>query len=456
MARFVRFSLDRGRPETADDMTALGNAARSLSVTLLATVCMGVLGLCSGIIVARTLPVADRGELATLIVWPSTLAVLGDLGISFALSYFIKRDGVPFNALWTIAWCAGAVWGALLALCGFLLMPQLLGLSSSTAAILAWTLASIPASLLCGYFSFCLLGSNLLWDYNIVRVAVAGSYTLGVAFFAAVKSPSVEVFGYCYVASQYLGATCAYAFCVRRWAPAIQWPTGFLRPVIGYGSKIYVSALAAQLNSRLDQLVLSSRLPFQQLGTYVVGTAFSTMLSPMFSAFAVVVLPRVSACANPRHGGIIAAGFVRTAILVGLPLVLVIEAAVPAVLPILFGERYAAAVTVARILLVTAFVQGLNAIISNSLRALGKPGAAAIAEIGGVIVISVVLFLTLDQWGAIGAAVAVLAGSVQVMVMNLIFLSRCTEVSWRRFLIFSRDDFSCGWRRVRSVWERAT
>lgn len=87
-----------------------------------------------------------------------------------------------------------------------------------------------------------------------------------------------------------------------------------------------------------------------------------------------------------------------------------------------FGAAYRSGTLPARILLIGGAVLGLNYVISNALRASGRPGAPAIAEAAGVVVTVSVLHFALHHWGILGAAVvSVLSYSVTSVVLGLIW-----------------------------------
>jgi Na+-driven multidrug efflux pump len=74
-------------------------------------------------------------------------------------------------------------------------------------------------------------------------------------------------------------------------------------------------------------------------------------------------------------------------------------------------------------------VLGLNYVISNALRASGRPGAPAIGEAAGVVVTVSVLPFALIHWGILGAAVVSgLSYSLTGLILAGLWLRRKTPI----------------------------
>jgi O-antigen/teichoic acid export membrane protein len=78
----------------------------------------------------------------------------------------------------------------------------------------------------------------------------------------------------------------------------------------------------------------------------------------------------------------------------------------PKLIQVLFGEAFLEAAKPARWLMVASLFQGTNAVAGNALRAMGRPGGPAMAELGGMILTAALLLLLLPGMGGLGAAIA--------------------------------------------------
>ena len=122
------------------------SAARAVEVlgTIVATYGTAAIGVLGGVILARTLTPADRGALATALIWPSIVAMLGELGLGSAFAYF-AGIGTDTSVIWTMSICVSAAIGGLLMVGGiatvFFLKP------AGLVAALSLGFVSIPLTL---------------------------------------------------------------------------------------------------------------------------------------------------------------------------------------------------------------------------------------------------------------------------------------------------------------------
>lgn len=399
--------------------------------TLAASAVIAVASLCSGILVARSLDPELRGVLATIILWPTMLSVFCDFGLGFAVSYFIAKDPDAGSALWTITVVFGLLVGAVVGAAGALILPQLLGLPAPYTADLRLAMWIVPASLVCGYQSMLLLGAKRIQEYNLVRTCLTVGYVAGVMALVALQSANVHTFALAYITAQISGAALATVLVLWRIRPHPVWSASLLKPLFTYGGKVYLSSVVAQTNLRLDQMIMSAVAPLAELGKYVVAVSMASIMGPLYMALAIVALPRVTHQANPYAGGLESARYVQLGALAGIPIAVLGVLGMSWLLPLLFGDQYPGAVLPAQILMVASVSQGMNLVLGNSLRGLGRPGLPAIAEGLGVIITVALLLLLLPVFGSVGAAVTSLIAYSAVMLVEMTLINRHAQLPWR-------------------------
>jgi O-antigen/teichoic acid export membrane protein len=97
--------------------------------------------------------------------------------------------------------------------------------------------------------------------------------------------------------------------------------------------------------------------------------------------------------------------------------------------PVLFGRGFMPAIPAAIILVVAASISGVNVILEEVFRGLGKPAPILWAEGVGLAVTAAVLGFLLGPLGIMGAALASLLGYAATMISLLIQLSRISSIS---------------------------
>ncbi len=398
-------------------------SAGGLPVTLLSTLLTAALGAVSSIALARTLGPAERGELATVLLWPLAIGILGELGLGLAFAYFVARDGSLLSALWTLGWSVSLGWGSLLAVASRFLLERSLLLSDPARASFTLTLATIPIALAIGFQSYLLLGIGALKAFNVIRSLAVALYVAGIGGIALRGRPSVRAYAIAWVVAQVLTFTMATAWLVASSRPRWEWRPALFRKVAVYGAKTYVSSLAAQMTLRLDQLLMTALGATAVLGVYVVAGSVASVTSPLFTALAVVVMHRAQG-GVPAQEGRLVVEYLQLAFLLGVPLSVFLAVLTPWLVPAVFGASYGGAALPAAILLVASVFQGANAVLGNGLRALGLPGRPARAEAVGLAVTLALLGLLLPRFGAVGAATASLLAYTVVTVLQTGFLHR--------------------------------
>ena len=392
---------------------------------------VGILaGIATGLILARSLGPGGRGELAAALLWSNIFVLFADLGLGFAFSYLVGTQPNRIGELWTLALLSGGFLGSAALLIGWILVPLLaahLSLAGHQAMKIA--LLTVPLILTTGYQAFLFLGVQRIAEYNVIKLATPAANLLTVLTVWGLGWTGVRSYALAYLVTQSVSFIICTLMLFEVLKPQLCFKIGMVPQLLRYGIKTYFASMAGQANLRLDQAIMSLFLVPDKLGQYVVAVSVSGVLGPFLSALALVILPRTTHAATRQIGAFLTARHVRRAVLYSLPVLALSVVAMPWLLPALFGGRYAPAVISAQVLAVAGLFQGINSILSNSLRGLGRPGLPAIAESGGIVVTGVLLYMLLPVLGILGAAIASLAAYAVVVVLQACFLARSVGIT---------------------------
>jgi antigen flippase len=380
------------------------------------------------VLAARLLGPSGRGQLAALVAWSALAVAVGDLGISQACAYYGAREQARPGAVAGTSLALGVSIAAVLILCILPFRFRLFG--GAFAGPAALYLLSVPLSVTTLYLACILQGMNRLVAFNTVRIIQGSSYAVALGL-ATLRGWSaigavVQVMIACQAAAALVSLVIA-----SRPLPVWQWRVrrNMARNLLAFGSRSYVGNLFWLTNGRLDQALLSLFAPMRELGLYAVAVSYSSILFGFSGALASVVFPRVALAATPDHGRRELARILPAFCTIILPLGAVMALAAPWAMSTVFGGAYRTGTLPARILLVGGVVLGLNYVISNALRASGRPGAPAIGEAAGVVVTVSVLPFALIHWGILGAAVvSVLSYSLTGLILAGLWLRRKTPI----------------------------
>jgi O-antigen/teichoic acid export membrane protein len=208
-----------------------------------------------------------------------------------------------------------------------------------------------------------------------------------------------------------------------------------LPSMLEYGLPCMMTGLPQMLNLRLDQMLMVGLLPSNDLGLYVVAVAWSGAAAPLLNAIGFVMTPAIASVADVTHNARRLAVGARITAALAIVLCVAFAGMTPFAVTLLFGERFRASIPAALILTPTAGILGLNLVLQEGLRGMGRPYAVFRAELAGLAVTGVALLALLRSMGIIGAAIASLLGYSTVTVFLLKNARRYTGMSLTVLLI---------------------
>ncbi|HUN36324.1 MAG TPA: oligosaccharide flippase family protein [Trebonia sp.] len=360
----------------------------------------------TGIIIARTVGPAVRGEYAAVTAWFGVLLLAGELGQSAAVCFYVASDPQRARGYVATSRAMMLVTGAVALVAGLVVAPLLAhGNLQLTSAYRIVFCGSVIAFIGTGYTFSLQATSTRRW--NLVRVSqpvlaltliitarLLDQLTLGTAIGAMLASMTFQL-GY------------AYYLCRRSGLAPGHVEPALIGPLVKCGLAQLGAITPAAVNSFLDQLVLSQLVPAADLGRYAIAASVTTVPIPLVSAIGAVAFPRLAA---RRGSSASSAGLALTAVAVAAALasaiLLPLAASAYWLIPAIFGPGYRAAVPLLWILTPGGVFLACGQVVGDLLRGLGRPGLVGMAQ-GLTAVCGVILLITLlPVVGVMAAAIA--------------------------------------------------
>jgi O-antigen/teichoic acid export membrane protein len=380
----------------------------------------------TGVIAARVLGVEDRGWFALVTLFPVFLTQVGTLGAPIALTYKIAAEAA--NPRKTLEWVAGMACAQ--ATAAMLLHLGLLGYAMDDAPVgvqdvATYSILAVPAGFAQAYGLAALQGGRRFAAFNLLRLLPVASYAGGIVLLFLVGGGTfATLLGTWIVVNLVIGVvTVIVAMDTPDRSAYSSSELGRLSDLLRFGAKGWIGSLGPIENLRIDQAVVGLLLSPAALGLYVVGTAFTNLPKFMSQSIGMVAYPDVANANYSSRRRLLWRYVISAALFVGLT-VGVLELSVSWLVPFFFGEDFIDAVPIARILLVAGLVLGVRRVLSGAITGAGRPGYAALSEVGTWIVLAMTLPLLLPRWGAQGAALAVVIASAVPLVVLILFASR--------------------------------
>lgn len=387
---------------------------RPLALGLLASALVQGLGAVSGVLAARALGPHDRGVLATALLWPQLLILVGGLGIAEALTVHIARAPQQARAavLSAAVVITGGQAGVLLLLGGALARTAGGRVLHGAAALALPALAFIPVYLATLALMAALSGLRCFALVHALRLLISGGYALalGVLLRCDRLTPLTALLAY--TGTHLLAGLAATAACAR--GPGFRrsgWRMA-ARPLLSYGLRSQLGTLCAALCERADQVVVAALQPPARLGAYLAAVSLTAPVGLAGAAVAATALPVVAAAPPGTARAEVARRYVCRAAVIALLIALPLAAGAPWLVVLCFGTAFSDAVLPARVLMLGAGVWSVGRVLGAVQRAVGAPGAAARCDLLAALGVVGGLLVLVPRLGISGAAAAVSLGSM--------------------------------------------
>ena len=402
------------------------------------SVLVATLGTLTGVLLARSLGLAGRGEVAALITWTGFILSSSTLGLEDALTYraaaYLSNGSVrPIEIVkWSLS--LGVIGGGA-AGAAVLLLP----IEADHLPVLA-VLTALGGSVLVVHN--CLLGVAMSFQrfdtWNRARIIIPVVYAVSLFVLVSLYGGSTLIVVIS-LSLSWLVATIFTASSIRAYlrvnvfgskplARRIEMPSR-LRETLAYGVRSHLARMAGYANERLDQAVLVFLVPMTTLGEYAVAATVATMApSSLYQAQARLVFGRL--CQTQRERALTADDAwvdLRKVFIVAIPLQTAIALASPIAVPALFGQNFTRAGIVASFLALATIPNAVSRVLQSWLKAAGQVGMASRIELVSVFVGLAVLLPTARAVGIWGAVVASWVTYLFSAIIHVIVIRRQTQ-----------------------------
>jgi len=393
---------------------------------------LAVLGFVSGILLARGLGPAARGQLTAAMIWPNVTCELLSFGLCHAFVYStgagwatparLRRLGFRLTIFLGVP---GTVvyWF----LCPFLFRKQF-PLDLTVPRLFS---VSIPIYLLHAYLLAIYQGSGSFRRWNFDRVFSRAVWALVILLLAATSTIGigkllVTQFGTFVFLTTYLLVGFRTLPAEAPGAKAEPFPA-----ILRYGFAVYASGIAFSINQKLDQLLLSLFVSPAELGQYGSATSIAMLLVLIPSAFGPVFFTKMAQTQGRTRDQLAQSrDVIRLTFAILIPAGVVLTAIAPWLARALFGEPFAEAGRLLTVLAPATMLLGIFYILSDLFRGIGRPMYSTYGAIAGTVITIAGLYVFLPKFGCWAAAWVSLAAYGSMALIEIAFL-----VKWRRELL---------------------
>ncbi len=401
----------------------------------------------TGPIIARALGPEGRGAVSAVLAPYMVLSVLAAIGLTDAVTYFVAKGRASTQAIMRRALLLNLAMGVLTAAIMWPILPlmlrnepQLVPLARAVMCTLPLLLGlAIIRSTTAGERRFDLLNRDR-WAHTMLRLAlivglaVTGMLTVESAVWVTVVVPLLVV-------------VVMWPVITSRTKGSDPRPAALTKDLTGYGLKSWVGTAAYLVNYRIDQALMVPLVGARQLGYYAVAVSLAEVTSLLYGGVREFLLPEATRRGDPAFVARAArlSGFITAVVsLIGCALAGV-------VVKVLFGDEFAPAADMARLLFLASIAPAIGSCMALGLMSLNRPGLRSVAEVIAGIVTLVGIFVLVPRVGAIGAAITSLVAYWVAALIGCVTFCRVSKVPLRDVLIPNRSDVTWLTSRAKQV-----
>lgn len=422
---------------------------RSIAVTTMGNIAPVVAGLVTAPVLAQSLGVDGRGELAAATA--PLLLMMGAItfGVPESITYHVARGVGRIKSLVVRSSIVLLAAGVLATVLVILVSDQLSGGSPELAQLIRLAAFAITPGLLLGAARGVAAGHEL-WTLIAAERGLAALLRLVLIVGLALTGNLTALTGTIVIALTSVIGGIVYFVLLRKRPPRVSVYSDESPQLLRFGLGLWMGTLAGVLLSRLDQIVMVPLSGTFMLGIYAVAVTISEVVLVFNRAVRDVVFAAESAegqLARLSQASRIST-LVTTAGALGVCVLSIF------VVPWLFGDDFSPAVPVIAILLLGIVLGNPGSVAGAGLSARGKPILRSVSLLVAASVNVLALFILVPLWGAIGAALATVIGNVVAGYANIIWLKVLYDMPVRDFVGVRRQDFADANDSVRRIIRR--
>ncbi len=406
-------------------------AASRAGTLVVANLAMTALGVTAGVISARALGPAGRGDLAVLLYWPSFVYSVVDCAVMEIATLRVAQRPEGLRAHLKGGLAAALLFSIVGLAVGYLALPLLL--RPEQGPLLAdarWFLAYVPVALLAFVPQGALLGLQMFRSVAALRLSTSALYLAGVVAVAVTGHASASTFAWLAVASLAAQLPIGLALLAGRLAHAERGGPLELAGRIKDGVHLQGARIANVLGANVDRALASLTLSQTNIGLYQVPVMISQVFPVLPQALAELLFSQLAAANEGERAALTRTAYVRALMLSTL---VAVSAASTLwfVVPLLYGASFGAAVAPATIVAFGGVVNGGALVLKSASRAAMCVRPCVEAEAVGISTTAVLGPWLAARYGLVGLAWSYAAGRAVCAAWMVARVPRDVSGGWR-------------------------
>ncbi len=375
-----------------------------------------VLGLLTGIILARSLGPDGRGQIAAILFWPNLMAPIGFMGVNDAVVYAMGKKQIDFRALLSSSITLVIVLSVVVLGLGWWMIPFLIGEARMQFHSLARTYMVVLIPFY--YISLTLMAFELgrlqFNRYNLIQLLQTFTYFSTLLMLLVFSIISIQNAVWASVSGVVMVTFVLLIFFKNDFVktPSLNMCADLLRR----GTTFHFTTIVSLISNQLDKLIVIKFLDNLSIGYYVVAYTFASAgLNALAHTAHTILFPIISRGSNlkeKRHALYYGISISIFALSTASVILLIFS---DSLLPLLFGEKYSTSVTLSVVLVFACLPLAIRQILVRSLKGMGISRYSTLAEILSLILFVSLVFPLMREYSVLGVGYSlVIANTVSL------------------------------------------
>jgi len=413
--------------------------SRRIVTVLIVRIGAAIVGVVNAFVLARLLGPSGKGDFYLVQLVPSTLLVLGQIGLPSAIAYYAGRGQMTGLARRSI------ILALALSIIGMLLTIAALPVLMSTVfqnvdqALVLVAIAIVPFTYVFTFGNAILTGRQRIGVYGAIAF---GQVVLAlVLFLVLIGVLNLGVNG-AIIAYLLYSAVGALAVAIAAFATPqdgiVKQPTP-VSSLFNYGLRLYPASLSGFFSYRADVYLLALLgTSAANLGLYSIAVGLAELLFFLPDSVVTVFFPHVAGGTRAEadaQAGVVTRVTIAATGLAALPLAVAAVIAVNIVLPAYVGSLPALFVLLPGVVMLSA-----SKTLSAYLNGIGRGGIVSITALTSLAANIALNLVLIPMFGIVGAAAASLCSYSLGAMLQMLICSHLTGRSARQFLVPTLED----------------
>jgi O-antigen/teichoic acid export membrane protein len=430
---------------------------RDLFITFSTQITVVALGFGTVILISRVLGPEGQGAYSLIILIPTLIAMVGNLGIGIANAYFGGKKTYKLPDIAANSIIAAVGFGIILA-AGFLVYyfvfkPPFLSDVKSEAVVIS-TLA-LPFILLIMYFGYIFLGQNKIKEYNMLGLVQGGTILLLTLLLLLVIQKDVLSPVIAWMGGIILAAALSIWLLLRMTGIGRQFNLSLFKQSVKFGGQGYLGNVMQFLNYRLDMLLVAILMSLEFVGYYSVAVPLAEALWYFSSAVGIIIFARTITL-SPEEANKSTPRICRNTLFLTLLAAIILLLLARYIIIIFFGAAFLPALRPLQILLPGVVALSITKVLGNEISGRGKPIINTYIA-GTSLAINIPLnLLLIPKIGISGAALASTISYIASAVLCMSIFVKISGVRWTDLIILKAADFQIYRQVLSGVYSTGT